>query len=81
MLRHYRNMLTQFAKPGALVAVVSDSYDLWNAIDNLWGDRLKQDVIRCQGVPKSIHRSHSTQIASSTRSKTNQRPQVARSHP
>jgi nicotinamide phosphoribosyltransferase len=41
----YRNMLTQFAKPGSLVAVVSDSYDLWNAIDNMWGGSLKQQVI------------------------------------
>jgi nicotinamide phosphoribosyltransferase len=41
----YRNMIEQFAKPGSLVAVVSDSYDLWNAIDRLWGDRLKQAVI------------------------------------
>jgi nicotinamide phosphoribosyltransferase len=41
----YRNMLDQFAKPGSIVAVVSDSYDLWNAVDNLWGDRLKQLVI------------------------------------
>jgi nicotinamide phosphoribosyltransferase len=38
-------MLTQFAKPGSVLAVVSDSYDLWNAIDNLWGDRLRQQVI------------------------------------
>jgi nicotinamide phosphoribosyltransferase len=41
----YKNMLTQFAKPGSVLAVVSDSYDLWNAIDNLWGDRLRQQVI------------------------------------
>jgi nicotinamide phosphoribosyltransferase len=41
----YQNMLDQFAKPGALVAVVSDSYDLWNAVDCLWGDRLRQAVI------------------------------------
>lgn len=40
----YANMLKQFAKPGTLVAVVSDSYDLWNAIDNLWGDALKEVV-------------------------------------
>ena len=38
-------MLTQFAKPGALVAVVSDSYDLWNACEHLWGEQLKQKVI------------------------------------
>ena len=41
----YRNVLKQFAKPGALVACVSDSYDLWNACSNLWGDALRQEVI------------------------------------
>jgi nicotinamide phosphoribosyltransferase len=41
----YENMLTQFAKKGSLVAVVSDSYDLWNAVDNIWGDTLRQKVI------------------------------------
>lgn len=41
----YENMLKQFAKPGALVAVVSDSYDLWNALDHLWGENLRQAVI------------------------------------
>ncbi|MEB3311587.1 MAG: nicotinate phosphoribosyltransferase [Snowella sp.] len=41
----YQNMLDQFAKPGSLVAVVSDSYDLWNAVEQLWGDRLRQQVI------------------------------------
>lgn len=40
-----RNMLAQFAKPGSLVAVVSDSYDIYNAAKNLWGDKLKQEVI------------------------------------
>lgn len=40
----YENMLDQFSKPGKLVAVVSDSYDLWNAIDNIWGDELKNKV-------------------------------------
>ena len=40
----YANMLDQFAKPGALVAVVSDSYDLYNAITNIWGNQLQQKV-------------------------------------
>ncbi|BFM07090.1 nicotinate phosphoribosyltransferase [Halioxenophilus aromaticivorans] len=40
----YANMLDQFAGPGKLVAVVSDSYDLWNAIDNIWGEELKEKV-------------------------------------
>lgn len=37
----YRNMLKQYGKPGALLAVVSDSYDLWEAIDKLWGGKLR----------------------------------------
>ncbi|WP_137937993.1 nicotinate phosphoribosyltransferase [Chitinivorax sp. B] len=41
----YRNMLTQFAKPGSLVAVVSDSYDIFNAVEHIWGDTLRQVVI------------------------------------
>lgn len=40
----YRNMLKQNAKPGGLVACVSDSYDIFNAC-KLWGTELKQDVI------------------------------------
>ncbi len=40
----YENMLDQFSGPGKLVAVVSDSYDIWNAIDNIWGDELKEKV-------------------------------------
>ncbi|MDR2188988.1 MAG: nicotinate phosphoribosyltransferase [Azonexus sp.] len=41
----YRNMLRQFAKPGAIVAVVSDSYDIFQAIRQHWGKTLKQEVI------------------------------------
>lgn len=41
----YRNMLHQFALPGKLMACVSDSYNLWDAIDNLWGSVLRQQVI------------------------------------
>ncbi len=40
----FANMLQQFGGEGHIVAVVSDSYDLWNAIDNIWGDALKQQV-------------------------------------
>ncbi len=46
----YRNMLKQFAKPGALVACVSDSYDLYNAITNLWGTALKEEIIKSGAV-------------------------------
>ena len=41
----YRNMLRQFAKPGAIVAVVSDSYDIFHAIREHWGKTLRQEVI------------------------------------
>jgi nicotinic acid phosphoribosyltransferase len=40
----YRNMLKQFAKPSSLVAVVSDSYDIYKACE-LWGTELKQQII------------------------------------
>lgn len=41
----YRNMLRQFARPGAIVAVVSDSYDIFRAIREYWGGTLRQQVI------------------------------------
>lgn len=41
----YENMLNQFAGKDQVVAVVSDSYDLFHAIEHLWGDALKQRVI------------------------------------
>ncbi len=41
----YANMVAQFGKPGSLFAVVSDSYDLYHAVDHLWGEQLRQSVI------------------------------------
>jgi nicotinamide phosphoribosyltransferase len=41
----YRNMIEKFAKPGSIVAVVSDSYDVFNAASKLWGEELRQQVI------------------------------------
>ena len=41
----YRNMLNQFARPGSIVAVVSDSYDIFNAVGKLWGEELRQQII------------------------------------
>lgn len=41
----YRNMLRNFAKPGALVAVVSDSWNIFEAVEKIWGEQLKQEVI------------------------------------
>lgn len=39
----YENMLIQFAKPGAKVACVSDSTDLWVAVD-AWGTRFRKQI-------------------------------------
>lgn len=41
----YANMLKQFARPGSVVAVVSDSYNIFNAVENIWGGELRQAVI------------------------------------
>jgi Nicotinic acid phosphoribosyltransferase len=46
----YRNMIRQFSKPGSLYAVVSDSYDLWNAVENIWGGELREEVIKNGGT-------------------------------
>lgn len=43
----YRNMIRQYGKPGSIFAVVSDSYDLYNAIENIWGKELKTEVLNC----------------------------------
>lgn len=32
----YQAMVDAYAKPGAIFAVVSDSYDLFNAVENIW---------------------------------------------
>ena len=40
----YRNMLVQFGGKGKLVAVVSDSYDLYRAVKKIWGESLRAEV-------------------------------------
>lgn len=42
----FANMISHYAKPNSLVACVSDSYDLWNAVENIWGRQLKDAVIK-----------------------------------
>jgi nicotinamide phosphoribosyltransferase len=44
----YRNMLNQF--PEGLVAVVSDSYDIYRACSELWGTKLRDQVLARDGV-------------------------------
>lgn len=43
-----RNMLTQY--PTGLVAVVSDSYDVFNCCANIWGGVLREEVLSRDGV-------------------------------
>ncbi|MDD5393513.1 MAG: nicotinate phosphoribosyltransferase [Thiothrix sp.] len=40
----YANMLKQFAQPGKLLAVVSDSYDIYHAVSEIWGKQLRAEV-------------------------------------
>ncbi len=42
----YRNMLRRFAKPGSMVAVVSDSYDLMHVVRTVWGGTLRDEIRR-----------------------------------
>ncbi|MFZ2188864.1 MAG: nicotinate phosphoribosyltransferase [Candidatus Moraniibacteriota bacterium] len=44
----YENMLDQF--PAGLVAVVSDSYDIFNACQNIWGQALHDKILERDGV-------------------------------
>ena len=44
----YKNMLTQY--PTGLVAVVSDSYDIFKACDEIWGGVLKEQVLARDGT-------------------------------
>jgi nicotinamide phosphoribosyltransferase len=43
-LEQMRRMVQQFGKPGAILACVSDSYDIFNAVENYWGDELHEEV-------------------------------------
>jgi nicotinamide phosphoribosyltransferase len=49
-VKAYDNMINQFAGQGKIYACVSDSYDIYNASENLWGDELKEKVINSGGT-------------------------------
>lgn len=44
-VKAYENMVRQFAKPGSILAVVSDSYDIYRAARDLWGTELRDLVV------------------------------------
>lgn len=39
------NMIDKYGKPGALFACVSDSYDIYHAMEHIWGTQLKDKII------------------------------------
>jgi nicotinamide phosphoribosyltransferase len=47
-LEAYRNVLEQF--PDGLLACVSDSYDIFNAVGNLWGEKLRTNILQRNGT-------------------------------
>lgn len=47
-LEAYKNILKQF--PTGILAVVSDSYDIRNAVENLWGGELKDQILARDGL-------------------------------
>lgn len=46
----YRHILKVAGGAGKFVAVVSDSYDLWYAIEKIWGEQLKAEVQKNGGT-------------------------------
>lgn len=46
----YRNMLKQFGGKDKMLAVVSDSYDIYNAASKIWGEELRDEVIKSGGT-------------------------------
>jgi nicotinamide phosphoribosyltransferase len=46
----YENILDIFLKERKTVAIVSDSYDLWHALDNIFGEKLKEKIIHSKGT-------------------------------
>ena len=45
----FKNMINQFGS-GSMYAVVSDSFNIYKACSNLWGDKLKKEVLNANGT-------------------------------
>lgn len=46
----FENMLDTFGGPGKIVACVSDSFDIYAACRDLWGDKLKDKIVNMGGT-------------------------------
>lgn len=44
----FQNILDKYLKPGAIVACVSDSYDIYRAIDS-WGNKFREQIMNSGG--------------------------------
>lgn len=44
-VKAYRNMLEQFGGKFPIISVVSDSYNIFDAVGKMWGEELKDEVI------------------------------------
>ncbi len=42
----YANMIKQFGGEGKIFAVVSDSYNIYNAVNTIWGKQLKEQILQ-----------------------------------
>ena len=42
----YANMIKQFGGEGKIFAVVSDSYNIYNAVNTIWGEQLKEKILQ-----------------------------------
>lgn len=46
----FKQMIQRFGGKDKTIACVSDSYNIFNAVENIWGDELKEDVITMGGT-------------------------------
>ncbi|WP_233141959.1 nicotinate phosphoribosyltransferase [Aggregatibacter actinomycetemcomitans] len=46
----YENIFQQFAGKYPAFAIVSDSYDLWQVVNEVWGERFKQQISQMSGT-------------------------------
>ena len=49
-VKAFENMIDRFAGPGKIYACVSDSFDIYKAVEELWGGVLKDKVIASGGT-------------------------------
>jgi nicotinamide phosphoribosyltransferase len=47
-VKAFENMIDKFGH--GMFAVVSDSYDIWNAVTDLWGKELKERIVNMDGM-------------------------------